>query len=183
MHRRSATQPTGGHELTRSILFSALAFPLAAAALVFAVGCSNDEDGHQSREGAGEHSGRSGESGEGGGQQHSEEDGTQLTKAETYDHTRNGARLILAYSTGDNTFTGSVENTTNTTLTRVRIEVHLSNGIELGPTTPGDLGAGQSRQITLAASDEPFETWSAHPEVGQEEANHQSDREARERGG
>ena len=59
-----------------------------------------------------------------------------------------------------------VENTTETTLTRVRVEVHLSNGIELGPTTPVNLAPGQISDITLPASSQPFTSWSAHPEVG-----------------
>ena len=41
-----------------------------------------------------------------------------------------------------------------------------SNGIELGPTTPLDLAPGQTHGIALPASDESFESWSAHPEVG-----------------
>ena len=59
-----------------------------------------------------------------------------------------------------------VENTTETTLTRVRVEVHLSNGIELGPTTPVNLAPGQISDINLPASSQPFTSWSAHPEVG-----------------
>ena len=48
---------------------------------------------------------------------------------------RNGARLILSYDAASNSFKGTVENTTSNVLTRVRVEVHLSNGAELGPTT------------------------------------------------
>lgn len=157
--------------MTRRTIYTALAL-LFAAALAFAAACSESSGEHQSREGPGEHGGQQRQH-----QQEGEESAEQLGKADTYDHTRNGARLILTYSEADNAFSGTVENTTDATLARVRIEVHLSNGIELGPTTPGDLAPGESRAITLAASDESFETWSAHPEVGQQEANHQSDRE------
>ena len=159
--------------MTRRPIYAALALLFAATALTFAAACSNGGEEHQSREGAGEHGGRQGQQ----HQQEGEESANQLSKSDTYDHTRAGARLILTYSEDDNTFSGTVENTTDDVLTRVRIEVHLSNGIELGPTTPGDLAPGQSRQIRLPASDEPFDTWSAHPEVGQEQANHQSDRQ------
>ena len=79
---------------------------------------------------------------------------------------RAGARLVLSYDAASNAFIGNVENTTDTTLRRVRVEVHLSNGIELGPTTPADLAPGQSLDIMLPATDRPFTTWSAHPEVG-----------------
>ncbi len=115
-----------------------------------------DEDDGES----GEHRGSS-ESGEGG-----EESGTQFAPSETYDAVRAGARLILSYDSTANEFTGTVANTTEARLSRVRVEVHLSNGVELGPTTPIDLAPGQVLNITLLASSQPFTSWSAHPEVG-----------------
>ena len=114
----------------------------------------------ESGEAAGEHDGSS-ESGEG-----EEESNTQLTPSETHDEVRAGARLILSYDSTTNAFTGSVENTTDATLTRVRVEVHLSNGIELGPTTPVDMAPDQVIDVNLPAGSQPFESWSAHPEVG-----------------
>ena len=111
---------------------------------------------------SGEHSSES-ESGEDDGE---EESGTQFSLSETYDKVRAGARLILRYDSTANAFVGTVENTTETTLARVRVEVHLSNGIELGPTTPVNLAPGQISDITLPASSQPFTSWSAHPEVG-----------------
>ena len=57
-------------------------------------------------------------------------------------------------------------NTTKATLKRVRVEVHLSNGVELGPTTPMDLAPGQSIDVSLPATGQNFATWGAHPEVG-----------------
>ena len=107
-----------------------------------------------------------GSSGESGHDEGDEESGQQFTKDETYDKTRNGARLILSYDPQTNTFTGTVENTTSKTLSRVRVEVHLSNGTELGPTTPKDLKPGEKMDVTLDAQGENFDTWSAHPEVG-----------------
>ena len=98
-----------------------------------------------------------------------EESGTQYTKADTYDETRGGARLLLTYDPDQDAFVGTVENTTDDLLDQVRIEVHLSNGVELGPTTPGDLPAGQTGEIILPADGEQFQTWSAHPEVGRDE--------------
>ena len=96
----------------------------------------------------------------------SEESAAQLTLAQTYDQVRAGARLIIAYDAPSNSFIGTVENTTSNTLPQVRVEIHLSNGTELGPTTPGDLAPAEKRTITLAATSQPFTTWSAHPEVG-----------------
>ena len=131
----------------------------------------------QSRESGGEHSGESSESGEhseegsessehGGTSGEGEESGTQYGLDDTYDNVRAGARLIISYDADANAFTGTVENTTSGTLTRVRVEVHLSNGIELRPTTPTDLAPGEKVEVVLEASVQPFETWSAHPEVG-----------------
>ena len=116
---------------------------------------------------SGEHSGSS-ESGEGGEEpgEGGEESGTQFAPSETYDAVRAGARLILSYDSTANEFTGTVANTTEARLSRVRVEVHLSNGVELGPTTPVDLAPGQVLNITLLASSQPFTSWSAHPEVG-----------------
>ena len=107
-----------------------------------------------------------GSSSESGHDEGDEESGQQFTKDETYDKIRNGARLILNYDPQTNAFTGTVENTTSQTLSRVRVEVHLSNGTELGPTTPQDLKPGEKIDVTLDAQDENFDTWSAHPEVG-----------------
>ena len=85
---------------------------------------------------------------------------------ETFDEVRAGARLVLSYESNANAFIGTVENTTGATLSQVRVEVHLSNGTELGPTTPVDLAPGQVIDITLPATSQPFASWSAHPEVG-----------------
>ena len=95
-----------------------------------------------------------------------EESAQQLGVNDTYDNIRAGVRLILSYDAEANAFTGTAENTTDATLEQVRVEVHLSNGTELGPTTPTDLAPGQSIPITLPATSESFDTWSAHPEVG-----------------
>ena len=121
---------------------------------------SGSEGGDDSE--SGEHSSES-ESGEDDGE---EESGTQFALDETYDKVRAGARLILRYDSTANAFVGTVENTTETTLARVRVEVHLSNGIELGPTTPVNLAPGQISDINLPAGDQSFTSWSAHPEVG-----------------
>ena len=87
---------------------------------------------------------------------------------EIYDQVRNGVRLIMAYDAETNSFNGTVDNTTDRTLKRVRVEVHLSNGKELGPTTPADLAPGEKRDIELVATGRDFDGWTAHPEVGGE---------------
>ena len=59
-----------------------------------------------------------------------------------------------------------MENTTSNVLSNVRIEVHLSNGTELGPTAPVDLAPGQTMDVNLPATAASFTGWIAHAEVG-----------------
>ena len=106
-----------------------------------------------------------------------EESNIELALNEQYDKVRNGARLILAYDAQSNSFKGTVENTTTETLKQVRVEVHLSNGVELGPTTPGDLAPGEQREIELVATSTDFTAWTAHPEVGGSEYGGESNGE------
>ena len=101
-----------------------------------------------------------------------EESGTELALDESYDKVRNGARLRLSYDAESNIFIGSVENTTGNILKQVRVEVHLSNGTELGPTTPADLNPGERIEIRLEATNEDFDGWTAHPEVGEGDGEH-----------
>ncbi len=126
-------------------------------------------------ESGGEH-GAKGEGAEGsGGESGSESGGTgseegsganMLAPDETFDTVRNGARLILRYDAPSNSFKGAVENTTNGALGQVRIEVHLSNGTELGPTTPIDMAPGEVVAINLPATQAAFTGWTPHAEVG-----------------
>ena len=106
-----------------------------------------------------------GESGEEGEGEHGEESGEYLGRAETWDATRRGARLVLSYDPAREAFAGTVENTTGETLCAVRVEVHLSTGTELGPTERTDLASGGSTAVELAAGGEAFERWTAHPEM------------------
>ena len=123
--------------------------------------------------GGGESGGEHGPGGEGGsesgsegGASGSEEDsGATLALDETFDAVR-GTRLILNYDGAGNAFTGTVENTTNNVLSNVRIEVHLSNGTEFGPTTPVDMAPGEVLRVNLPATAASFTGWIAHAEVG-----------------
>ncbi len=158
---------------------------LAAFALaVFSFGCSGTEshgDGgerggeHGRRSGEGEHGSRS-ESHDRDGSEHGgegEEDGTEYAKDAIYDQTRNGANLILQYHAASQSFMGTVENVTDKVLEAVRVEVHLSNGKELGPTPAEDLAPGKQRPVILVAEGMTFEGWTAHPEVGRNEHGHE----------
>ena len=111
-----------------------------------------------------------GEGGEGSGEHGpGDEEGSganTLALDETFDTVRSGARLTLSYDATSNSFEGTVENTTDDVLDRVRIEVHLSNGTELGPTTPTDMAPGEVVAIHLPATPATFTGWTAHAEVG-----------------
>ena len=139
---------------------------------LISIGCGNDSEAGEHRGGSEdveesgtEHGGDS-EAGEhDGGAEEGEESGVQLELNETFDEVRAGARLILSYDSDDNVFKGTVENTTDSTLRRVRVEVHLSNGIELGPTTPVDMEPGWGIDVILTATGDSFTSWSAHAEV------------------
>jgi hypothetical protein len=109
--------------------------------------------------------------------EHGEESGTELSLSDTYDSVRNGVRLVLSYQQASGSFVGSVTNTTDRALQRVRVEVHLSNGRELGPTTAGDLKPGETRRISLVAESSGFDSWTAHPEVGSEEHGEEGGKE------
>jgi hypothetical protein len=115
-----------------------------------------------------------------------EETGTELALDESYDAVRNGARLVISYDAQSNSFKGFVENTTEDTLEQVRVEVHLSNGVELGPTTPTDLDPGERIEVSLTVTNEDFNGWTAHPEVGEsgsgEHGNGEGDDEHGEEG-
>lgn len=154
---------------------------LAVSAVILAaalVGCSSDTGTgeNQGEVGRGEHDRDGREHDREGG----EESGIELGLTETYDKVRKGVRLILSYDEMSNAFLGTVENTTNRTLERIRVEVHLSNGVELGPTTPADLAPGKKRVVKLTATKKDFERWTAHPEVGSSEHGHgEHDREGK----
>ena len=162
--------------LTKMFLIgSVLGAVLTAGILVGCAGDSEPGDGADSGrmtasagvsergEGSGGEHGSGGEGGAAGGEEGS---GATLAPDETFDMLRAGARLILSYDAASNSFTGTVENTTSNVLTRVRIEVHLSNGTELGPTTPMDLAPGEVVAITLPSTQASFTGWVAHAEVG-----------------
>ena len=118
-------------------------------------------EGREHAEG-GEHAGGD-QHGEGG--EEGEESGEYIGRADSWDATRRGIRLTLAFDEERAAFIGTVENTTEGTVCAVRVEVHLAGGPELGPTERQDLGPGESAAVELSAGDEGFESWTAHPET------------------
>jgi len=111
-----------------------------------------------------------------------EESRADLSLDARFDQVRGGARLGLTYDPIERVFTGTVENTTERTLRMVRVEVHLSNGMELGPTIPVDLRPGASQPVSLAVYNAVFDGWSAHAEVGRDEHTGESEGEDHDEG-
>lgn len=116
-----------------------------------------------------------GEGGAYGGAEHDgnreagEGEGTYLPKMTKQNKLfANGARLALRFDPMTQVFAGSVTNTTARTLPQVRVEVHLDNGTELGPTKRADVGPGQTVIVELGAYGNAFGSWVSHPEAGVE---------------
>ena len=96
-----------------------------------------------------------------------EEAGPQISKDGIHDEIRKGVRLILSFDNEFSSFTGTIENITEKTIYKVRVEVHLSNGKELGPTPPIDLAPGKKVNVGLSAEGQSFNWWKAHAEAGE----------------
>ena len=97
------------------------------------------------------------------------ESGTQYGLSDTAREVRSGVVLTLDFDSARRVFAGTVTNTTNATVRQVRVEVHLSNGVELGPTPNVDLTPGQTRPVELDAQSQTFTRFSAHVEIGASE--------------
>jgi len=99
---------------------------VAALILAFGIGASitkmpvraqerNHPDSERGEHGRTEGRSEHRESGEGAKSEHGkegEESGVRIGRDETWDATRNGARLVLAFDAASNAFVGKVENTT-----------------------------------------------------------------------
>ncbi len=106
---------------------------------------------------------------EGEGAEEGEESGPEIGLDGTHDEIRKGVRLILSFDSEASSFVGTVENVSEKTVPKVRVEVHLSNGTELGLTEPVDLAPGKKIEVKLSAVDQTFTWWKAHAEAGSSE--------------
>ena len=127
-----------------------------------------------------EHSGETGE----GQRGEPEESGTQYGLSETAKEIRSGVELVIRFDGTRRAFAGTVMNGTDATVRQVRVEVHLSNGVELGPTANVDLRPGQSAPVELRADSQDFNKFSTHVEIGAgEHGGEHGGREDGEHGG
>lgn len=95
-----------------------------------------------------------------------EESGTQYGLSETATEIRSGVELVIRFDGARRAFAGTVKNGTDATVRQVRVEVHLSNGVELGPTANVELRPGQSEPVELPAGSQEFNKFSTHVEIG-----------------
>ncbi len=148
--------------------FAALAAMLSAVLFAMTTdgGGETQSQDHRARRGEQDGDGREHARDDGQRGEEGEESGTMLDLDEKYDDVRNGVRLMLTYDRKSYSFTGTVENITGETLSKVRVEVHLSSERELGPTKSVDLEPGETKEVRLTATSHGFERWTAHPEVG-----------------
>ena len=145
-----------------SVLVSALFIQL----MFLNISCAQEHKHEKEEKGErGEHAREVGEKGEG------EEDGTQFGIKESYEGVRRGVHMTLIYNAEKDAFVGVVKNITKEVIPHVRVEVHLSNGVELGPTPRADLAPGKSRNIVLSVEGNKFKSWSTHAESGNEEGH------------
>lgn len=113
-----------------------------------------------------------------------EESGTQYGLSDTAKEVRGGVELVIGFDSARRAFAGTVRNGTGAAVRQVRVEVHLSNGVELGPTPNVDLGPGQSAPVELRAGSQAFSKFSTHVEIGAgEHGGEHGDREHSERRG
>ena len=150
--------------MNSKIILTLTALMLTTAAIA-GTGEGSGEKGHASGESSERSQGLGGDN---------EAGAVQFGQTDIYDQVNGGARLILAYDAALNAFSGTVENTLTTLLPNVRVEIHLSNGSELGPEFLGDLAPGQITDISLQSTPGGFVTWSAHPETGLGEVGSES---------
>ena len=97
------------------------------------------------------------------------ESGTQYKLSDTVRQSRSGVNLVIGYDAEAQSCTGTVTNTTTAVVSLVRVKVHLSNGIELGPTPSLNLTPAQTSPVALSADGQQFTTWSLHVEIGEDE--------------
>ncbi|MDE2974305.1 MAG: hypothetical protein OXU64_06205 [Gemmatimonadota bacterium] len=94
------------------------------------------------------------------------EGGKRWDKDEPATVTRSGVKLVIRYHSSDEEFRGTMTNTTSSSVSDARVEIHLSNGKELGPTPRTTLAGDESKDVTLDAAGQRFSWFSVHIELG-----------------
>ena len=103
-----------------------------------------------------------------------EEKGIEYSIDQSCEVIQNGCYLYLSFDKDKNEFIGYAKNLSDRTLTGVRLEIHLDNGIELGPTRRVTLAPEAVVNLSLKGSSRKFSKWTAHLEVGSSEGSENS---------
>lgn len=109
--------------------------------------------------------------------EHPQDEHRQLTIHQEYNEVSKGIHLVLSFDVEESVFIGTLENVSEQLLDRVRVEIHLSNGVDLGPTTLVNLKPREKREINLSAGENSFRSWSIHAEAGSGEHSQKSEGE------
>jgi len=86
---------------------------------------------------------------------------SSFSKADTLMKTYKGIHLALYYDNESESFTGTIENTTEEQLCGITINASTGNDDKLGMTEPTNLESRQSSRVNIPARDTGFENWSA----------------------
>ena len=97
-----------------------------------------------------------------------------VTWTDTLSQVTRGVRLELYYDSTAGAFVGKLANVSGRVAPKVRVEVHLLGGGELGPTRAQDLGPADVRSVYLADKGHNVDHWTAHVEVGSDEHGERS---------
>lgn len=87
------------------------------------------------------------------------ESANQLKIDEVFEQEIDGLFLIVGYHAPSNSFVWLAENKSNRVISRIGVEIYLSNAVELGPTKPFDLQPGESRDFSMPAYNKYFKEW------------------------
>ena len=82
----------------------------------------------------------------------------------------NGLRAeCIRYDPHGEVFTGTVRNTTDQTVEQGHVEVHRSDGTELGPTPHAEFAAGKTKMVELSARSQTITGLRVHVDLGSSE--------------
>lgn len=93
----------------------------------------------------------------------------QLLKTDVYDDTISGVHVMVKYMLDDKYFYGSLENVGDEHVVGLKLGMHLSNGMDLGPSHGADLEPGKAGSVVIDADIKEWEKWAVYVEIGDAE--------------
>ncbi len=89
----------------------------------------------------------------------------QLLPTDVYDDTISGVHVMVKYMLDDKYFYGSLENVGDELVKGIKVGMHLSNGMDLGPTHGLDLVPGKAGSVVIDADIKEWEKWAVYVEL------------------